>query len=323
MTGAARDANTAAAGPPAPGRDVSATARASAFAALVAAMAIWGSTFVVTKAVLDEAEPFFIVAARLAIALVILWPLVVWRNRERVTFSVAPAFIALGLLGVVGNFALQTIGLRYTGAADAALIIALTPLPIAVLAALFLNERLRRRQLLGIAVSMLGVVLITGVGGEVGVAAVVGDLLIVLSTLSWAGYTLLTKRLAERHSAGVVTIAGIGWGLAFLAPAAAVETLVASPPELSLLGFAALAYLGVAASGVTFLLWNYALKSVGASVAGTFLNLIPVFGLVFALLVGESISLVQLLGGAAVGVAVWLAATRASERATRRPLASS
>lgn len=293
---------------PASPASVSSATQAKAFVALVAAMAIWGSTFVVTKGVLDEAEPFSIVAARLAIALAVLWPLLAWRDRERVNLSRQPIFIALGLFGIVGNFGLQTLGLAYTGAADAALIIALTPLPIAVLAAIFLGERLIRRQWLGIAASIGGVALITGASGAAGAAAVVGDLLIAASTLSWAAYTLIGKRLAPRHSTATITIAGITWGLVFLIPAAALETVVVAPPRLSLAGVAALAYLGIAASGITFLLWNYALNAIGASVAGSFLNLIPVFGLAFALSSGESISLLQVAGAAVVGAGIWLGA---------------
>jgi drug/metabolite transporter (DMT)-like permease len=289
---------------------VTSRARTRALLALVAASAIWGSTFVVTKLLLDEAAPFFIAAVRFAIALAVLWPLLAWRRSGRAALSFRPAFIGLGLLGVAGNFGLQNVGLAYTGAADAALIIALTPVPIAMLAATFLGERLLRRQLLGIAVSICGVALITGVGGETSRAAVVGDLLIAASTLAWAGYTLLGKGLAPRHNAGTIATAGISWGVVFLLPLAAVEAIVVSPPELSLLGLAALAYLGIAASAGTFLLWNYALDAVGASQAGTFLNLIPVFGLALALLAGESVSLVELGGGAVVGFGVWLAAAR-------------
>jgi drug/metabolite transporter (DMT)-like permease len=274
-------------------------------------MAIWGSTFVVTKAVLDEAEPFFVVAARLALALVVLWPLVARHRGTNAVISFRTAF-ALGLLGVVGNIGLQTVALAYTGAADAALIVALTPLPIAVLAAFFLDESLAARQLLGIAISIVGVVLISGVGGDTSAATIFGDLLIVGSTFSWAGYTLLGKRLAPTTSAGTITLVGIGWGLACLLPLAVVETIVVSPPHLSLLGLVALAYLGIAASGATFLLWNYALNTIGAVVAGASLNLIPLFGLAFALLAGESLTLTQLSGGIAVAIGVWVAARRST-----------
>ena len=284
-------------------------AQTLAFLALVGATAIWGSTFAVTKSVLDEAEPFFVAVARLAIALAVVWPLLAWRESGSALQPFHPRFIALGLLGVAGNIGVQTVGLAYTGAADAALIIALTPLPIAVLAAMFLGERLGGRKLTGIAVSIGGVVLITGVGGEVSGAALLGDLLIVASTLTWAGYTLLGKRLAPSYSAGVVTTASIAWGLVLLLPPAVGEAIARPAPELSLLGVPTLVYLGLAPSGAPFLLWNYALNGIGASVAGAFLNLIPVFGVAFALVAGESLSLVQVAGGAAVGFGVWLAAS--------------
>jgi drug/metabolite transporter (DMT)-like permease len=291
-------------------RVISTAARTSAFAALVAAAAIWGSTFVVTDLLLDEAPPFFIAAARFAIALCVLWPLLAWRGSEPAAVRFRPAFVALGLLGVAGNFGLQNVGLLYTDAADAALIVALTPVPIAVMAAIFLGERLPRRRLIGIAVSICGVALITGAGGKASSAALLGDLLIAASTLAWAGYTLLGKRLATTHTAGTIATAAITWGVAFLVPLAVVEAFLVTPPELSFQGLAALAYLGVAASAATFLLWNYAVDAVGASVAGVFLNLIPLFGVAFALLAGESLSSLQVSGGAAVGFGVWLAATR-------------
>lgn len=310
MTETEADSSTLTGAPPVSRGVLSGTARTGPLLALVAATAIWGSTFVVTDLLLDEAEPFFIAAARFTIAFAVLWPLVARQGAGRSAVSFRPAFVALGLLGVAGNFGLQNLGLVYTGAADAALVIALTPVPIAALAALFLGERLVRRQVIGIAVSICGVVLITGAAGEASAAAAVGDLLIAASTLGWAGYTLIGKRLASRHTASTITTAGIGWGVAFLLPAALVEGILVSPPDLSLLGVAALAYLGIAASAATFLLWNYALRALGASIAGTFLNLIPVFGVAFALLAGDSVSLPQLGGGVVVGLGVWLAASR-------------
>ena len=297
---------------------ISAPARTSAFLALVGAAVIWGSTFVVTELLLDQAEPFFIATARFAIALGVLWPVLAWRERKRTAGYFRPAFIALGLLGVAGNFGLQNLGLVFTDAADAALIIALTPVAIALSAAFFLGERLPRRRLIGIAVSIGGVTLITDAAGGAGSAALLGDVLIAASTLAWAGYTLLGKRLAPAYDAGTITTAAISWGVAFLLPLALVEALLVSAPELTYQGVAALAYLGVGASAATFLLWNYALGRVGASMAGAFLNLIPVFGVAFALLAGESASLIQLFGGAAVGFGVWLAATQPGLRAARR-----
>ena len=293
---------------------VSARRRASAHAALIAAMLIWGSTFVVTKHLLDEAPPFFIAFARFAIALAVLWPLLLWRGDERAAFPLRRDFAALGALGVAANFGLQNLGLAFTGAADAALIIALTPVPIAVMAAAFLGERLVPRQWIGIALSIGGVALVTGVGIQASAAAVAGDLLVAASTLAWAGYTLLGRRLAPAYGAGAIATGAIGWGLVFLSAPALVEVVAVSPPGLSLAGIAGLAYLGVGASAATFVLWNSALAAVGAATAGTFLNLIPVFGLGFALLAEETVSGAQLGGAAAVVFGVWLATARPKPR---------
>jgi drug/metabolite transporter (DMT)-like permease len=85
-------------------------------------------------------------------------------------------------------------------------------------------------------------------------------------------------------------------------------------------GWAVLLYLGVVASALTLFLWNYALRYVEASAAAIYVNLIPVVGLIFALALGETASLLQILGGiiAVSGVLLSEAAVRKGSTAPRR-----
>jgi drug/metabolite transporter (DMT)-like permease len=109
--------------------------------------------------------------------------------------------------------------------------------------------------------------------------------------------------------------------LFFLAPAALVEVAVDRAPTFSTGGVAGLLYLALAASALTFYLWNLGLRSVDASVAGTFINLVPVLGFVFGIASGESIAPIQIVGGVVALSGVWIAtAQRGSERLRREEI---
>jgi drug/metabolite transporter (DMT)-like permease len=95
----------------------------------------------------------------------------------------------------------------------------------------------------------------------------------------------------------VATAASFAAGLLFLLPLAVGEVVIFGAPELGAPGWIVLAYLGAGASALPIFLWNYALRHVPASAAALYINLVPVVGLVSALLVGESVGAAQLLGG--------------------------
>jgi drug/metabolite transporter (DMT)-like permease len=119
-------------------------------------------------------------------------------------------------------------------------------------------------------------------------------------------------RAGGGHPASVATLAGFAAGLLFLLPPAAGEALFFDAPDLGPKGWLALAYLGIVASGLTMFLWNYAPRHVPASAATLYVNLIPVVGLGFSVLVGEVVGAAQLVGGtlAVAGVLLGDAAIR-------------
>ncbi|MDQ3986290.1 MAG: EamA family transporter [Actinomycetota bacterium] len=289
-------------------------------ALLIAAMTIWGGTYVISKAALEDLGPFTILALRFTVGWLALIPFAV-RQGYRIRLSLTPVFLLFGLTGIVLHNGLETFGLQFTSAGTAALIIAAAPALTAGLSILMLGERLTLLRLLGIGLSIAGVVLISFGDSGAGDGAWLGNLLVFGGVVAWGLYTVQGKRLSVGHSGLVSTTAGAGAAVLFLVPLAAAEIALGDVPHFTAGSIAAVAYLGLLASAAAFALWNTALSYVEASVAGPFINLVPVIGLALAVAVGEPAGIAQLIGGGIVGLGVWLSSMNAFER--RQPAARS
>jgi len=286
-------------------------------AALLVTVAVWGSTYAITRAALAEIGPFALSVLRLAIAFLALYPLAHRRGyRPRMSFQ--PRYLGFGLTGIAGYFGLQNLALGYTSAVSAVLIQGLIPAVTAVAAVLLLGERLRPLQWTGIALAVVGTAIVSQAQGQdaVGANPLLGNLLMVACVLVWTAYTIQGKRLTAREPAVVNTTASILAGTLMLTPLAAWE-LQGGLPTLSPLTWVAVLYLGLIASALTLFLWNYALETVPASLATAYLNLMPIVGVAFGLAAGEPLLLPQMLGGALTLAGVWVA-DRCGRSAARR-----
>ena len=279
--------------------------RAGAILALVVANLIWGTTFVATKPLLDHVPPLTLASGRFAIALLVLLPILTCSGRRPI---LSRTTAAMGFTGVFVVSTCQNLGLRHTGAANGALIHGGIPALTALLAAPALGERLGRGRLAGLALSLAGVaaVILPGSGGQFGLAAV-GDGLVLLSALGLAAYIVLGRRAFPSGDALELVAGAAIFGLLFLLPASGIELGrggLGWPTAGDLLG---LLYLGAAASALAFVLWAYGLRHLEAGPAAAFANLNPVVGVVVAAIVlDESISVPQVVGGLLILGGVWL-----------------
>ncbi|NLD45109.1 MAG: DMT family transporter [Chloroflexi bacterium] len=277
------------------------------FAALLATVVIWASTFVVTKAALADLRPLTLTFLRFLVAVGVLVPLA-WRQGFRPRMALRPAYLLFGLTGVALFFTLQNVGLAYTTAVSASLIHAGTPAVIAIAAVAVLGERLASRQVVGVSLAVAGSALVALAtrSSASGSNPFLGNLLMAGSVLAWTAYTLQGKRLATTADPLVSTAASTLAGLLYLLPLAAWDVAAGGWPRLTVPSLGAVLYLGVAASALTLVLWNYALSLVKASVASAFINLVPIVGTGLALLTGEALSPLELAGGVLALAGVWL-----------------
>jgi drug/metabolite transporter (DMT)-like permease len=283
-------------------------ARAGALAAIV----LWGLSFVATKAALAELAPAALLWARFALGTALLFALLVARGEAR--RPPAGAWRALVLLGFVGVFVHHTVqvwGLKFTTAVHTGWLIGLIPIWSALLAALFLGERLTARRGTGLALGLAGALLVITRGrldaGLLALPTTRGDLLVLVSTVNWAVYTILARRGGTGMGARASTAWAMLLGWLMLAPLFFAAGGFATLAHLSAATWGAIAFLGFGCSGLGYLFWYGALERLEASQVAAFLYLEPLVTLAAAMaLLGEPVGVATMAGGLTVlaGVAL-------------------
>jgi drug/metabolite transporter (DMT)-like permease len=277
------------------------TNRTRTIAALAAAGVAWGSSVPLSKVALDWLAPGWLTVARFGVAAIVLL-LAVPRPALRAAFT--PGVVAAGALGYGGGVLLQNAGLERTSVTHAALLIGAVPVLVAIIAALWQHAVARPVAWAGFALSLAGVGAITG--GHGGGASRAGDALVLASALLSATVTVAQGRLLPGRDPVAVTAAQfVGAALFALPLTMATEHLPAAPagagPVLALAGITAVGTL------LPFTLFAYGQRRVSAEVAGAFLNLEPLVGVLAGIAAfGDPAGPRQLAGGAAIVAGIGL-----------------
>ncbi len=291
---------------------------------LLVTMVIWGSTFVVTKGINDQVPPFTLAFVRVAIGALVLLACALIRQARggsHSRWSALPwgTMISMGLVGVVLYYAVFNYSLVYTSASQGALVQSCIPAMTALVAVVWLREHASVLRWTGIALSMVGVLIVfSGSDAQSGSASLLGNVLMFVSAVLWGVYTSMAKRVAN-YDAMQVTAGIIGAGAVLLLPLASFEIAAEGMPSVDLRGWLGMAYLGAGASGLGYMLYSSALKHVDASEAGVYTNLIPIVGVITGVMLGEPLSLRAIIGGIVVLVGVWMTSRQPVGRVSTRP----
>jgi drug/metabolite transporter (DMT)-like permease len=279
---------------------------------LLFVMLAWGSSFTVTKMAVEELPPVYFAFIRFGIASVIMLLACFFNRKSIVPPSPVPHFhlVIMGLSGISIFYIFFNYSLKYTSASTGALLEGFIPVNIAILAAIFLKEKLLPGQFAGILLSVAGVILV----GFVRVPPVnaprplLGNILMIICVFAWSVYTIVSKKVAHLNPVYVITYITVV-GTIFLVPSMLFEMGGHNWPMPSAKAWIAALYLGAIASALCYFLYNKALESLTASQVGNFLNLDPVTGALIAIVfLGEKIVLLQVTGCLMVFTGVWLSA---------------
>jgi drug/metabolite transporter (DMT)-like permease len=256
----------------------------AAYLLLIIANAIYGTSYVATRVVLQDVGPATLALVRLVVGALLLVPLALLRRPagDRLSRGDHWRVFWMGLLGFAGAFAFGNWGIARSTATNAALLITVEPISLILLSPVILGERLSRREKVGALLTLVGATLVV-VNGVPGLSVALlprwrGDVLLVLSGLCYAAYSLIGRGVLARHAALPVTAWSIIWGLVAAAPLAGSEWIEGRAPVWSPSALWGTAYLALVVTTLGYLVWNYALERVEAPRLAVFINVQPVVG---------------------------------------------
>ena len=266
-------------------------------------MAFWATNFAFSPVVLDAVGAIQLTGSRWFIAIIVLIPLALMT--EKVTRAVIVGewkiHVVQALLGYVGYTLLLYYALGVTSPVTASVLVALNPATIAIAARFILHENMSVNTIVGIAISIVGaLVVVFGGGISGGFAFSYGDVLLLIATVLWTAYSMLAPRVQTppiTATAVQATISGI-----IMIPFMAIDIAWGNTAWFTMDGFDWLGvlWIGLIPSAGAYFLWNISSDWIGPTRTGAFLNIIPVFTALFVVAFGGSVTPTQVLGGALV-----------------------
>lgn len=289
----------------------------SAYLLLTLAPLFWAGNFVVGRAILTDAPPVALAFWRWVLALVPVLLLA----RGRVDFAAEwrtlraslPIVALLAVLGIACFNTFLYFGLQATTSVNALLLQSAMPLLILLVCFALYAERPGRLQMLGVVLSLAGVVFIATRGQPGALARLAvnrGDLWVLAAVVAYALYSALLRRRPALHPlallAALFTLGALALLPFYLDEHLSGHVLAATPGNL-----AALAYLVIFPSFLSYLFFNRGVELIGAGRAGLFIHLLPVFGSALAVIfLGERIETFHLIGAGLIAGGLVIASRR-------------
>lgn len=286
------------------------TALAAALLALAAVA--WAGNYVMGRAIAGEVPPAGLAVGRWLVAVLVMLPLAC--PHLRIDLPVLAArwryMAVMGITGAGVFGTLQYAGLQYTTATNGGLISATSAVLIALAGGVLFGDRMTARQVAGLAISMMGALVIVAKGeltNLVGLRFNIGDLMILVTLVSWGVYcALLRLKPATHWSSFTITLFAVA--LVGNIPFAVGEYAFGRPVRFTWPTVAAVAYTGVVSSVIGFIAWNRGVEIIGSQRAGVYLNLIPILTVLLAvLLLAERPQGFHFAACALVFMGLWLA----------------
>lgn len=279
----------------------------------IVVVAIWGLTFISTKVLIGHGlSPQEIFLLRFLMAYVGIW----FISPRKLFADNWKDELWLLLGGITGGsfyFLTENMALEITLATNVAFIVCTAPLLTTILSLLIYKKEKATRSLIGGSLlALVGVALVVYNGSFVLKISPLGDFLTLLAALSWAFYSLIMKKMANRYRTTFITRKIFFYGVLTILPAflfrpwQSAFSLLLEPAVLFNLLF-----LGVLASLACFVVWNMVLKQLGTVRASNYIYLNPLFTLVgSAVFLGEQLTIVALMGAVLILGGVYWAGRR-------------
>ncbi len=266
---------------------------------------LWALNFIIARYAVREIPPVVVASLRAILAGLILLPFWYFRSRAAGEPTMSrddwTTLAVLSSLGVSLNQFCFLMGIGSTSTSHAAILIGLTPLFVLSLAVFAGLEKLTPKKIIGMLVALAGVAVLQLARGSSGNATLLGDLLIVGCSATFAIYTILGKKLTARVSGLTLTTFSYLIGGMLLAPVALWQASAVDFSNISGAAWSAMAYMTIFPSALCYIIFYYALKHVPASRVSNVGNLQPILATMLGVwLLGDSVTSELLAGGSLV-----------------------
>lgn len=284
---------------------------------LILANLFWAGNYVFGKYVVNEMSPLQMTFTRWILAIFLLFPIahLIERPDWKKVWQQWKVLLIMGILGIISyNFFLYW-ALEYTTSMNAALVNSINPAVIVLFSSLLLKERISLKNGIGLVISLFGVLLVLTKGHLQQILHLEfnkGDLLMIVTILIWTFYSIIGKKLKSIPPISA-TVVSVLLGLVSLLPFVIFSDF---NYDLSTPAIVGILYIAIFPSVGSFIFWNSALRHINASQAGIYLNLIAVFTAFLSLLLGQPITIVQVIGGILVFIGVYLSSSKDKSKVT-------
>ncbi|NOX34548.1 MAG: EamA family transporter [Deltaproteobacteria bacterium] len=279
------------------------TRMALAYSGLSLAVFFWAINTVIARSIIFEIKPMALSFFRWIVAFIIILPFAVphFRKDAGAIKKHLGFLFVLSVPSVAVYNSILYLGARYTTATNIALVVATMPVMTILFSWIINREKPYFLQALGVAISLLGMLMIIAKGSWqvlLSLSFNPGDLLIVLSIASWSLYSVLLKKRQIDISPISFLAVLIFFGTLCIFPFYIWEFITFKGFEINSVNLSIFIYLGIFPSILAYIFWNYGVKTAGASIASVFMYLLPIFTSILAyLFLKENLCSYHFFGG--------------------------
>ena len=263
---------------------------------------LWGSLYVVSKYAFTTVPPMAVLFLRYLVAAPLLYLLARRKGLKKIEKKHIPYFLTFGAVGYTLSIGTQLLATDMMDASLASLLNATNPVMISLFAVLLLKEKMTPAKVAGLACSLVGVVIVIGVGK--GKVSLPGIALSLIAVIFWSLNSVLIRKVSGHYSSEQISFCAMAAALPFSLICTLVQ-LRSVPISFTPASAAAILYIGVFSTAAAFLCWNRCLSEMDASVCSLFYPLQPLFSAILGVvLLGEPLTVSFILGGIFISAGV-------------------
>ncbi|MEJ7625547.1 MAG: DMT family transporter [Ferruginibacter sp.] len=288
------------------------TSKTKAHIALLSTNIFFAMNFTAVKSLLNDGlvKPFGLNLIRVGFSMILLWILFLFKPVKSVIYKKdIGRFVLCALTGIAVNQLFFIQGLSFTSSIHASLLLLTTPILITIIAAWFLKERLNRNKIIGLTLGITGAVILVSQKGSTveGENILLGDILIILNAISYTIYFILVKPLMAKYDPVVVIRMVFTIGFFMILPFGWNDFIEVPWQQYNTGDYLLLILIVFFGTFLAYLLNLYGIKTLGASMAGTYIYSQPVFAAIIAIIfLGETLSWYKILSAALIFGGVYL-----------------